>query len=49
VIYVPFLQEIFKTKALSAVDLGISLSLSLVVFAAIEIIKWGLRRWTKPS
>ncbi|MHC1784050.1 MAG: cation-translocating P-type ATPase [Anaerolineaceae bacterium] len=49
VIYIPFLQEIFETKPLSAVDLLISLGLSLVVFAAVELFKWGLRRWTRPS
>ncbi len=32
IIYVPFLQGVFKTTALSPVELAISLGLSLVVF-----------------
>ncbi len=49
VIYVPFLQGIFKTSPLSVVDLSISLGMSLVVFFAVEAVKWGQRRWSKPS
>ncbi|MGQ9501047.1 MAG: cation-translocating P-type ATPase [Anaerolineae bacterium] len=44
VVYVPFLQEIFHTVALPLEDLLISLVLSTVVFWAIELQKWGLRR-----
>ena len=43
VIYVPFLQSIFQTQALSFTDLMISLLLSLVVFGGVEIFKWVLR------
>ena len=39
VVYVPFLQEIFKTTALGPVELGISLALSGVIFLAVEIRK----------
>ncbi len=39
VVYVPFLQEIFKTTALGPVELGISLALSGVTFLAVEIRK----------
>jgi Ca2+-transporting ATPase len=38
-IYVPFLQGIFKTKPLSALDLLTCLAVSVVVFVVIEIIK----------
>jgi Ca2+-transporting ATPase len=44
VIYLPFLQKIFNTRPLSMPDLAISLLLSSVVFIAIEIEKWVLRR-----
>ncbi|MCE1252426.1 MAG: cation-translocating P-type ATPase [Anaerolineae bacterium] len=47
VIYVPFLQEIFNTQALSLTDLAISPGLSLVVFAAVEAFKWILRMTQK--
>jgi Ca2+-transporting ATPase len=43
VIYVPFLQEIFKTQALSFSDLMISVGLSAVVFICVELFKWFLR------
>jgi Ca2+-transporting ATPase len=43
VVYVPFLQAIFKTVALPPVDLLISLVLSTVVFWVVELEKWFLR------
>jgi Ca2+-transporting ATPase len=43
VIYVPFLQEIFTTTALSAGDLAVSLGLSTLVFWAVELEKWLIR------
>jgi Ca2+-transporting ATPase len=43
VVYVPFMQELFKTMALSPVNLAISLVLSTVVFWGIELEKWFLR------
>jgi Ca2+-transporting ATPase len=42
--YVPFLQTIFKTQALSASELAICLVLSTVVFLGVEIEKLLLRR-----
>jgi len=39
VVYVPFLQGIFKTVALSPAELGVSLALSSVVFLAVEMAK----------
>jgi Ca2+-transporting ATPase len=44
VVYLPFLQSIFHTTALSLRDLGLSLAISLVVFGAVEIEKWLTRR-----
>lgn len=44
VVYSPVLQPIFQTTALSAIDLAISLGLSTVVFWAIELQKWFVRR-----
>ena len=44
VIYVPFLQSVFKTNALSWQELLISLLLSTIVFWALEIEKWFKRR-----
>jgi Ca2+-transporting ATPase len=44
VVYVGFLQEFFQTEPLSAVDLAISVALSSIVFFAIELEKWLIRR-----
>jgi Ca2+-transporting ATPase len=43
-IYVPVLNPIFKTAPLTAGELAISLLLSSIVFMAVEIEKWWLRR-----
>jgi Ca2+-transporting ATPase len=43
-IYVPFLQPVFKTEALTFRELVISLALSSVVFSAVEIEKYFKRR-----
>jgi Ca2+-transporting ATPase len=40
VIYVPFLQRVFSTRALSLPQLLISLTLSTTVFVVIEGVKW---------
>jgi Ca2+-transporting ATPase len=40
VIYVPFLQEIFRTQSLTAVELLICMGLSSIVFWAVELEKW---------
>jgi Ca2+-transporting ATPase len=42
-IYVPSANPIFKTEALSAGELALSLALSSVVFVAVEIEKWMVR------
>lgn len=44
VVYVPFLQRIFRTVSLSPAELAMSLALSTVVFWAVEARKWFLRR-----
>jgi P-type Ca2+ transporter type 2C len=44
VIYIPMLQSVFKTTALSGTDLAISIGLSTVVFGAIELEKLFKRR-----
>jgi len=49
-IYVPALNPIFKTEPLDVEELVICLALSTVVFVAVEIEKWlirrGVIRWT---
>jgi Ca2+-transporting ATPase len=44
VIYTPWLQTLFKTKALSVPELIICLGLSLVGFLGVELEKWIVRR-----
>ncbi|MCB0060672.1 MAG: cation-translocating P-type ATPase [Caldilineaceae bacterium] len=43
-IYVPFLQGIFSTVALTGTQLAISLLVSLTVLVAVEAVKWVRRR-----
>jgi len=45
-IYIPFLQIAFNTKPLSAVDLGLSVLTSSLIFGAVELEKL-LRRFTQ--
>jgi Ca2+-transporting ATPase len=44
VIYVPFLQELFKTVALNPLELAICLVTSTLIFLAVEAVKWIGRR-----
>ncbi len=44
VIYVPFLQSVFSTAALSGRDLLIAFTVSLFVLLVVEVWKWALRR-----
>jgi Ca2+-transporting ATPase len=39
-VYLPFLQVIFKTTALSMRDLALALATSLTIFLAVEWEKW---------
>ena len=48
VIYLPPMQSVFRTRALSLNDLGIALGLSTVVFIAVEIEKL-IRRYRKGA
>ena len=43
--YVPFLQPIFKTQPLTALELLVCFALAGVVFFAVEIEKWMVRKW----
>ncbi len=43
VVYIPFLQTVFQTTALSAIDLALSVALSGIVFGAIELEKLLIR------
>jgi Ca2+-transporting ATPase len=47
VIYVPFLQDIFRTEALTIMELLICIGLSSIVFWAVEAEKWIKRRKLK--
>lgn len=49
VVYIPFLQKVFQTTALSTMDLAISLAISTVVFWAMEIEKFFRRRRQNDS
>ena len=44
VIYIPFLQDFFKTVPLTATDFAISVALSGLIFVGIEFEKWLARR-----
>lgn len=44
VVYVPFLQSLFNTVALSFTDLAICIVLSTSLFWAVELQKWFIRR-----
>ncbi|HET7213035.1 MAG TPA: HAD-IC family P-type ATPase, partial [Terriglobia bacterium] len=48
-IYVPFLQSIFKTVMLPIPDLLLALVVSSLIFWAVELEKWFLRRRTKAA
>jgi len=43
-VYVPFLQAFFKTTPLPLPDLAVTIALSAIIFAAVEIEKWIIRR-----
>ena len=49
VVSIPFLQGIFTTVTLSAVDLGICLITSSLIFWAVELEKWQGRRKNRSA
>jgi len=48
-VYVPFLQTFFKTTGLSGADLALAVGLSTLLFWALELQKWVLRRFGERS
>ncbi len=48
-VYVPFLQSIFKTVALSVSDLILTVVVSSLIFWAVELEKWFMRRQPKGA
>lgn len=46
VIYLPFMNEIFKTQPLSVLELGICIGGAVTLFHAIELEKWVRKRWS---
>jgi Ca2+-transporting ATPase len=49
VIYVPWLQALFRTQPLGAGDLAVAVGLSSVVLVAMELAKWVRARWRSAS
>jgi len=48
VVYLPFMNEIFRTQPLSMPELGFCIFMSLIVFHAVELEKWVKRKfWDK--
>lgn len=48
VVYLPFLNEVFKTEPLSWTELAICIGASVIVFHAVELEKF-LKRWYKKN
>lgn len=44
VVYLPVMQRIFRTQALSGQELGLALGVSVLVGAVVEVQKWVLRK-----
>ncbi len=44
IVYVPFLQNIFQTTALSLQEILLCLAFSTIVFWAVELKKWVVAR-----
>ncbi len=52
VIYMPVLQPVFRTQSLSLAELGVCFALPAVVFLAVELEKWLVRKgaiYTEPA
>ena len=48
-VYVPFLQAIFKTTSLSPAGLALTVAVSAGIFAAVEVEKWFARRGSQRT
>lgn len=48
-LYIPFLQDIFHTQALSLKELGMCILVSLIVFHGVEVEKWMRGKWGNVS
>ncbi len=48
-VYLPFLQTIFKTVALPVPDLVLTVIVSSIIFWAVELEKWFMRRRTRAT
>jgi Ca2+-transporting ATPase len=46
-LYVPFMQKIFETQPLNARDLAIAVFVSAIIFVAVELDKWVVRKRQK--
>ena len=46
-VYIPALQVFFKTSSLPMADLALAIALSSIVFIAVEIEKWLMRRQSR--
>ncbi|MDX2133991.1 MAG: cation-translocating P-type ATPase [Saprospiraceae bacterium] len=44
IVYAPILQGVFRTEALTAYELAVCMGGALVVYLALELEKWGIRR-----
>ncbi|MFN0200622.1 MAG: cation-translocating P-type ATPase [Bacteroidia bacterium] len=44
-LYIPFLQDIFHTQALTLKELGMCVGVSLIVFHGVELEKWVRGKW----
>jgi Ca2+-transporting ATPase len=49
VIYIPGLQAVFRMISLSAIDLLLSFSLTVLIFGTIELEKWLIRCRSKKA
>jgi Ca2+-transporting ATPase len=49
IVYLPVLQRLFDTHALSPFQLAFVLVASTAAFVAVEVEKWIIRRWSRRS
>ena len=48
-IYLPAMQKIFHTVALSAIDIAVTLAVATALFGAVELEKWMSHRLHRPA